>query len=85
MILGLGELLDFGHQHEGVGVLAPVLGQQPLEILGVDCVRLLLDQVLYALLLLVICSFDLLPHSHFGHGGRSHSILKTLLDAILLI
>ena len=68
-----------------IGILAPFLGQQSLQIRRMDRIGLLLYQVFNTCLLLVTHSLSVLSDSPLSHSGRPESILDALLDAILLI
>ena len=83
-LLGLGELLDFAAEDVCVGYLTSVLGQEPLEVLGVDCVGLLLDQVLDALLLLLVRKADLFTDLRHGDICCVDAVLEALLDSVFL-
>ena len=69
----------------GVWDLIPLLGEKSLQVGGMDCICLLFDQAVNAVLLLLVHSVAMRPDPPLGCLSSCLSILKALLDAVLLI
>lgn len=69
----------------GVWNLTPLLGEESLQVSGVDGICLLLYQAVNAFLLLLVHSVAMRPDSLLGCFRSCLTILKALLDAVLLV
>ena len=69
----------------GVWDLTPLLGEKSLQVGGVDSICLLFDQAVNAVLLLLVHSVAMCFNPPLGCLCSCLSILKALLDAVLLI
>ena len=69
----------------GVWDLAPLFGEESLQVGGVDSICLLLNQIVNAILLLLVHSIAMCPNSSLGCLCSCLAILKALFNAVLLI
>ena len=80
----LRELLDLAHDDVCVAMLRPLLCQQALHVLRLDCVCLLPDQLFNTLLFVIVLFGNTFANPLLSYVSSNHSIVHALLDALLL-